>query len=68
MPLFEFECKKCGDRFEKLVMLSDESSPICPKCKSNKVDKLISAGSFRPHGIATGSGGFKAPACAPAAS
>jgi len=65
MPIFEFVCKKCNNQFEKLVFLTDELVPICPKCKSKDVIKLISAGNFRAHGIPSGSGGFKAPSCAP---
>ena len=65
MPIFEFECKKCNHQFEQLVLSSDASLPVCPQCQSKNVNRLISAGSFRPHGVPTGSGGFKAPACAP---
>ncbi len=65
MPIYEFACKKCGQEFEALFLSQDDPDPTCPKCQSKKVEKLISAGSVRPNGIPTGSGGFKAPACAP---
>ncbi len=65
MPIYEFFCEKCDHRFEELVLLSDKKKPACPKCGNKKVKKLMSAGSVRPHGIPTGSGGFKAPACSP---
>jgi putative FmdB family regulatory protein len=66
MPIYEFSCKKCNHQFEELFLsATDDLVPECPKCKSKKTDKLISAGSFRPAGIPTGSGGFKPPACAP---
>ncbi len=65
MPIYEFMCEKCSHRFEELVLLSDKKKPVCPKCGSKMVKKLMSAGSVRPHGIPTGSGGFKAPSCSP---
>ena len=61
MPIYEFECKKCNKRFEKLMLISDEKNVECPECHSKNVDKLISAGCFRPQGIPTGAGGFQPP-------
>ncbi|MBT4364778.1 MAG: zinc ribbon domain-containing protein [Desulfobacterales bacterium] len=63
MPIFEFECIKCSHQYEELVFSSDDTQYECPVCKSGDVRKLISAGSFRPNGIPTGSGGFEPPAC-----
>jgi len=63
MPIYEYLCEKCNNEFEALVF-SNEETPNCPHCKSNKVKKLVSAGSFRPHGIPSGGGGFKLPKCA----
>ncbi len=63
MPIFEFKCSNCNKTFETLMLPSDTDQPVCPSCNSNLVEKLISAASFRPNGIPTGSGGFKLPAC-----
>ena len=41
MPLYEFECKKCHHRFEKIQSVS-APDPKCPKCKS-KVERLLHA-------------------------
>jgi putative FmdB family regulatory protein len=41
MPLFEYECRKCGHQFEALVVAS--RTPACPKCKSQDLDRRISA-------------------------
>jgi len=65
MPIYEFSCDACQCQFEKLVFTSDQDEPQCPSCCSTNVCKLISAGTIRPEGIATGSGGFKAPVCKP---
>ncbi|HEV8375171.1 MAG TPA: zinc ribbon domain-containing protein [Candidatus Polarisedimenticolia bacterium] len=42
MPLYEYECSKCGHRFEKIQKFSDPLVKTCPKCKG-KVQKLPSA-------------------------
>lgn len=65
MPIYEYVCKKCAHCFESLVFSTSEPSPECPKCHAKKVQKLMSAGCVRPKGIASGTGGFKPPACAP---
>ena len=40
MPIYEFECSKCGARFEELVR-AGEKSP-CPACGSDEVGRLFS--------------------------
>ena len=65
MPIFEFRCKKCDEQFEYLMLSAKDHDPACPKCGNKKVQKLMSAGSVRAHGIPTGSGGFELPKCAP---
>ena len=42
MPLYEYECTKCGNRFERIQKFSDKSVKTCPKCKG-KVQRLLSA-------------------------
>jgi putative FmdB family regulatory protein len=42
MPLYEYECDACGERFEKIQKFSDPLVDICPKC-GGKVRKLISS-------------------------
>lgn len=63
MPLYEYQCNACCHVFESLMMSSGDPDPICPECECGEVKKLMSAGSVRPQGIPTGSGGFKPPAC-----
>ena len=40
MPIYEFECGKCGARFEELVR-AGEAAP-CPQCKSSDVHRRFS--------------------------
>ena len=42
MPLYEYECEKCGHRFEKIQKFSDPPVKTCPRCEG-KVKKLPSA-------------------------
>ena len=42
MPLFEFVCKKCGTKFEKIVFSTDKEEIECPQCKSKEVEKQFS--------------------------
>ena len=42
MPLYEYECKKCGHRFEKIQKFSDKMVKKCPEC-GGQVEQVISA-------------------------
>ena len=43
MPLYEYECEKCGHRFEKIQKFSDPLVTECPECGEDEVEKVISA-------------------------
>ena len=40
MPLYEYECRKCGHRFEILVF--GKVRPVCPSCQSEDLEKAFS--------------------------
>jgi putative FmdB family regulatory protein len=40
VPIYEFECSKCGARFEELVP-AGKSAP-CPECRSDEVTRRYS--------------------------
>ena len=42
MPLYEYKCKKCGHRFEKIQKFSDPPLKKCPDC-GGAVEQLLSA-------------------------
>ena len=65
MPIYEYQCKACCHSFEELTLSSNDPPPKCPECGCDDVEKLMSAGSVRANGIASGSGGFSQPSCAP---
>jgi len=57
LPTYEYECKKCGHRFEALQGMSDAPLKTCPKCRG-PVEKLISAG-----GVIVKGGADSRPSC-----
>ena len=42
MPLYEYQCKKCKHRFEKIQKFSDRPVKKCPEC-GGPVEQLISS-------------------------
>lgn len=42
MPLFEFVCKKCGNKFEKIVFSINNEEIKCPSCNSKELEKQFS--------------------------
>ena len=43
MPIYEYECQKCGEKFEDFVWLSEEMNyPKCPKCGQEGPKRMIS--------------------------
>ena len=40
MPIFEYECKGCGNKFELLIRGSE--LPRCPSCGDEHVEKCLS--------------------------
>lgn len=43
MPLYEFLCKACHHRFEKIQKFSDPMPDECPACGEDAVEQVISA-------------------------
>jgi putative FmdB family regulatory protein len=41
MPIYEFQCEACGERFEELGSGSDRQ-PVCPACGSKEPRRLLS--------------------------
>jgi putative FmdB family regulatory protein len=51
MPLYEYECRKCGHHFEYLTR--DGQSPACPSCQGADLQKLLSVFAVNAHGAGT---------------
>ena len=66
MPIFEYFCKNCGEKFETLVFSSQTGPVKCEKCGSEQTEKLMSTfasggtgnngSSFSGGGCSSGSG------------
>jgi putative FmdB family regulatory protein len=42
MPIYEYRCDKCEQRFEEFLSSSTKPAPPCPQCGSKKVTRLMS--------------------------
>ena len=62
MPIYEYHCNDCNHDFEALVFGSEK--PLCDKCSSKKVAKLMSTCGF----VSKGNGGQTVSRSASAAS
>jgi len=62
MPIYEYECRKCKNRFELIQSPGKEESKFrCPKCQADKprrVLSLFSSASSKSTPSSCGSRGF----------
>ena len=67
MPIYEYKCRDCGKKFEKLVRGREKVT--CPKCGKGRLDKLFSVfatrsgDKFTPSSGGGGCGGCSASSC-----
>ncbi len=62
MPIYEFECKKCGERFEQLLGINEPTNDLrCPKCQAENPRKVLSV-------FSSASGGSSGASCTPSGS
>lgn len=43
MPLYDFQCEKCGQHFEENLPMGSSVKPKCPQCGSLRTTKVFSA-------------------------
>ena len=41
MPIFDYQCRACGDEFELLVLKGGVA--VCPSCQSPDLEQLLSS-------------------------
>jgi putative FmdB family regulatory protein len=54
VPIYEYECRHCGQQFEFLVRPGGDE-PACPKCQSTELERLLSIPAVKSestHGLA----------------
>ena len=52
MPIFEYVCQECSERFENLELGSRDAGPQCPSCESENLEKQLSVFSVNSGGKA----------------
>ena len=50
MPIYEYQCQKCGNEMEALQKVSDAPLTDCPACGAAQLRKKVSAAAFRLKG------------------
>lgn len=50
MPIYEFICKPCDERFETLISISRIDEAKCPVCGSGELKRVMSMFSARTGG------------------
>jgi putative FmdB family regulatory protein len=65
MPIYEFQCRKCGNTFEQLMFPSDpDDIAVCPTCGENDTCKLMSSFSCSSSSSAGEGAGASSHSCA----
>jgi putative FmdB family regulatory protein len=47
MPLYEYQCDACGERFEAIRKFSDPPLEVCEKCGKGPIQRLVSSPAFQ---------------------
>ncbi len=63
MPIYEYQCTQCGQKFEVRQTIGEGGSKLsCPKCHASKPERLFSS-FFSPGSSTTESLGTSCPTC-----
>jgi putative FmdB family regulatory protein len=66
MPIYEYVCQECGEKFEKLVRSSSGTVElVCPRCGSTHAEKTLSLFGLSGLGGASSGAATPAPSCGP---
>jgi len=66
MPIYEFDCRNCGESFDKLVRSASRVTEVtCPACSSDQVKKKLSLFSSKVSGGTRSSVSNTSASCAP---
>ena len=63
MPIYEYRCMNCDKEFEYLIF-GDNCAVACPECNKEKVERLMSACSFKSSGSDYSSASTSSSSCA----
>ena len=63
MPIYEYQCLQCGERFEVRQSMGEDGSGLsCPKCNAQNPKRLFSS-FFSPGSSAFGPSEMSCPTC-----
>ncbi|PWH18568.1 MAG: FmdB family transcriptional regulator [Ardenticatenia bacterium] len=66
MPIYEYVCQDCGERYEKLVRSgTDKVELICPRCGSRQARKALSLFGLRGDVASSRGAGVSTSSCGP---
>ena len=62
MPIYTYECKDCGEKFDLLIGVTSEKTELkCKKCQSSRIVKVINCFSVGGSKGKSGSSGSSCP-------
>ena len=47
MPLYEYQCESCHERFERIQKYSDPPIDVCPKCGNGRWNTITGGDSVK---------------------
>ena len=50
MPIYEYQCSSCNNKFEFLQKVNEDPLTECPECNEHTLRKLVSVAAFRLKG------------------
>jgi putative FmdB family regulatory protein len=50
MPIYEYQCQKCGHKLEAIQKMTEAALTDCPVCHTPSLQKLVSAAGFQLKG------------------
>jgi putative FmdB family regulatory protein len=63
MPIYEYQCIKCGEKFEVRQSIGEDGSELsCPKCNAENPKRLFSS-FFSPGSSSSASSEISCPTC-----
>jgi len=64
MPIYEYQCAQCGERFEARQSFGEDGSRLnCPKCEAPNPQKLLSSFFTPSSGAGASSSEDSGPTC-----
>ena len=42
MPIFDFQCQDCGEKFDLMISNAEKAKATCPDCNSSNIKQMLS--------------------------